>query len=353
MWRWIFAALVAFATTPAHAATSDIARNAISGFIIAGYEQFTSEAELQQSRMRLLCETPSADNLSKARAEFEALVNAWGRIEPVRFGPVLKDNRLERIIFWPDRKSTGLKQVQRAISTTDPTVTNLETLQIKSVAVQGLGALEFVLYGTGADDLTSADGAHRCAYGETIAQALMVTGNEIVEDWLAADGIKDRMISPQPEWPDYRTENEVLRELLAIWIHGAELIRDTRITPFFAETAAASKHKSALFWRSNLTIPSIRANVAGLRDLFIVSGMADALPEEGRWAGGSFLFEMENFDRTAAEITLPIAEAINDTDTRAKINYLLILTRSLQNLSVEQLATQLGLSVGFSALDGD
>lgn len=353
MWRWLLTACLALTITPAQAATSDIARSAISGFIIAGYERFTGEAELQQTRMSLLCKTPGAPNLEKARAEFEALVTAWGRIEPIRFGPVLKENRLERILFWPDRKSTGLRQVQRALAAADPTVTDIETLRIKSVAMQGLGALEFVLYGTGAEDLTQVEGAHRCAYGETIAKALVATGNEITNDWLAPDGIANRMINPKPEWPDYRTDDEVLRELLAVWVHGAELIRDTRITPFFAETAEQSKYKSALFWRSNLTIPAIRANVAGMRDLFIVSGMSDALPEGGRWAGGSFLFEMENFDRTASEITLPIAEAVVDTDMRTKINYLFILTRSLQNLSVEQLATQLGLSVGFSALDGD
>lgn len=353
MRRWAIALIAMLSAIAAQADTSDIARNAISGFIVPGYERFVGEAELQQSRFEILCTTPSADNLQKARVEFEALVTSWSRVEAIRFGPVLKENRLERILFWPDRRSIGLRQVQAALASNDPTVVDIETLSIKSVAMQGLGALEFVLYGTGADGLTSEKGAHRCAYGRTIAEALTIAGTEIVDDWLAADGIAARMIDPQPEWADYRTEKEVLRELLGIWVHGAELLRDTRILPFLAETTAASKFKSALFWRSDLTISAMQANVAGLRDLFIVAGIADALPEEGRWAGGSFLFEMENFERTAGEITLPIEQAVADTEARTKINYLLILTRSLQNLSVEQLATQLGLSVGFSALDGD
>jgi len=35
------------------------------------------------------------------------------------------------------------------------------------------------------------------------------------------------------------------------------------------------------------------------------------------------------------------------------LNYLVIVTQSLQSLVGEQLSTALGLSVGFSSLDGD
>lgn len=355
MFRAIFAALLIslVGLSPVKAATSDIVRNAVSGFILSGYERFTGEAELQTGIVDSLCMSPDERHLVTARDQFAALVIAWSRIEGVRFGPVVSDNRLERILFWPDRKSIGLRQVQKALATLDETVTDTETLRIKSVAMQGLGALEYVLFGTGSETLTGEEGAFRCAYAKTIASSLAATGEEIVGDWLDPKGIASHMIDPQPERADYRTEAEVLQELLGVWVHGAELVRDTRIMPFYAETAKASKYKRALFWRSDLTIPAIRANVAGMRDLFIVSGMADALSGDARWAAGSFIFELENFDRTAGEVELPIQQAILDIKARSKINYLLILTRSLQKLAVEQIAAELGLSVGFSSLDGD
>lgn len=353
MLRMVLALTFGLMAMPLQAATSDIVRNAISGFIVAGYDRFHDEAVLQTDIVENLCKNPGAENLDYARAQYGALVTAWSRIEPVRFGPVMTANRLERILFWPDRKSTGLKQVQAILATHNETVTSLETLRIKSVAVQGLGALEFVLFGSGAEELETAEGDFRCVYARTIGQALSATSVEIVEGWLEPEGIADRMQNPAPEHADYRTEREVLQELVGIWIHGAELMRDTRITPFFGETEAASKYKLALYWRSNLTIPALRANAAGLHDLFIVSGMADALSDETRWAAGSFIFEFENFDRTAGEVVLPIDEVVGDTEARSKINYLLILTRSLQRLAVDQIAAELGLSVGFSALDGD
>lgn len=337
----------------AQADNRDIIRNAISGFILSGYERFAGEARLTHDLIEALCEKPNATMLGAVRDQFGALVTNWSRIETVRFGPVLKDNRLERILFWPDRRSIGLRQVQAVLATKDQTAIHPLTLRQKSVALQGLGALEFTLFGTGSDQLITSDGTFRCTYARTIADALTMTGDEIANDWKAPEGIAHHMRNPSPEWDDYRTEREVLQELLGVWVHGAELIRDTRIKPFFADTAKASKYKSALFWRSNLTIPAIRANASGMRDLFIVSGLSDALSPEMRWAGGALIFEFENFDRTASEVVLPIIEAVIDGEARSKINYLLILTGSLQNLTIDQIAVELGLSVGFSALDGD
>ena len=338
---------------PAHAAVSDIVRNSVAGFIVSGYERFAGEAALQASILDSLCTDPQIGTLTAARNQFASLVNSWSRIEIVRFGPVLDENRLERILFWPDRRSLGLRQVQSALASEDESVTSLAELQNKSVALQGLGALEYLLFGTGWEELAMADGSFRCRFAHTVSRALADVGEELMNDWLAEDGIATHMTAPGPQWNDYRSETEVLQELLGVWVHGAELMRDTRLRPFFAETPEDSNHKLALLWRSGQTIASLRANAAGLRDLFIVSGLAEELEETEQWAGGAFIFELRNFERTADEVALPIEEATYDLQARSKINYLLILTRSIQKLAVEQIAAELGLSVGFSALDGD
>jgi len=349
----VFAILLLFAPAPAMADNPAMVRNAINGFILAGYERLAGEAELQSATLDALCAAPGAEPLATARQQFAALVTAWSEIEVVRFGPILTDNRLDRILFWPDRKSTGLKQVQRLLAGDDLEGLDLNALRKKSVALQGLGALEFTLFGTGAESLETPKGKARCTYARLVADAITKTAEETANDWLDPDGIAKRMVHPAPEWPDYRTHTEVLQELLGVWVHGTELIRDTRIKPFFADTVEASNHKAALFWRSNLTIPAIRGNAKGLRDLFVVSGLADDLSDANRWAAGALIFEFDNFDRTTREITLPIAEAIVDQHARSKIRYLLILTRSLQKLTIHQIAAEFDLTLGFSALDGD
>ncbi len=353
------AVLLAFVTlafaAPARAEEFAVADQAISGFIVPGYERLAQAAELEAQRIGDLCESPSDAALEQARQQFEGLVQAWSRIEIVRFGPVLENNRLERILFWPDRRGIGLKQVQGLLADKDDAATSLEGLRQKSVAVQGLGALEFVLHGTDAETLATNEGSYRCQYGRTIATAIQATAEELVDAWTASDGIAAHMRDPKPENPDYRDRTEVLRELLGVWVHGAEMLRDTRLGPVLGvgEGPQGANPKQGLFWRSNLTVSSARWNVAGMRDLFIISGLGDLIEEKDRWAAGAYVFELDNFEKTAKGADKPLAEMLADKDGWDRVRYLWILTRSLQNIAVQQLATPLGVGVGFSALDGD
>jgi predicted lipoprotein len=50
---------------------------------------------------------------------------------------------------------------------------------------------------------------------------------------------------------------------------------------------------------------------------------------------------------------MPVADILADEDRAGELGYLVILTQSLQRLFGEQLTAALGLSVGFSSLDGD
>ena len=132
---------------PASAAVkaSDIIQRAIDGFVRPAYASLHEHAETLTGSVRKLCTKPSQGELDAARAEFSATVDAWSSAEIIGFGPIKENNRLERMLFWPDRKGIGLKQVQAALSAKDPTATDPAQLAGKSVAMQGLGALEFVL----------------------------------------------------------------------------------------------------------------------------------------------------------------------------------------------------------------
>ena len=151
---------------------SAIIGQAIDGFIRPGYRDFHRATTDLTTTTQALCTAPSQEALDSARKAFGDAVDAWSTIEIIRFGPVTEQNRLERVLFWPDRKGTGLKQVQAALAAKDPSATDAAQLAGKSVAMQGLGALEFVLFGAGADALSGEGDAYRCAYGSAIAANL-------------------------------------------------------------------------------------------------------------------------------------------------------------------------------------
>jgi predicted lipoprotein len=326
---------------------------AVDDFIRPGYRRFTEEATAMKGAMQTLCGTPSAETLDGTHNAFGNLVEAWSRIEIVRVGPVLDDNRFERILFFPDRKGTGLKQVQAALAKPDPSVTSVETLKGKSVAMQGLGALEFVLFGTGSETLTTNDGAYRCQYGTAIAANLKRLGAELTAAWDAPDGVSAAWKTPGPSNPLYRDEAEAAKELLGVLVHAAETIRDQRIEQFYKGDPKKALPRQAIYWRSGNTFRSITANLEGLRDLLDTSGMAELLAEDNRSVVSSTDFVARSLSRVSADIKPDVAQVIKDPAQIAKLDFLLLNSRDLILRLNNDLGGGIGLAAGFSFSDGD
>ncbi len=332
---------------------TDIVTGAIDGFIRPGYAAFhQATGELIEAE-QALCAAPSQQALDAARQSFGKTVDAWSTIEIIRFGPVTEENRLERVLFWPDRKSTGLKQVQAAIAAKDETATEASSLAKKSVAMQGLGALEFVLFGTGSEGLAQPSEAYRCAYGAAIGGNLDTIAGELETAWAEPDGFARQWANPGPDDPLYRDGTEAVTELMDVFVTGFELVRDVRIGGFLGETPADDKPKQALFWRSAKTLDSIAANLAGMKELLEVSGLGRAVREEAGWIENSALFEFGNAANAAAAANGPVAEVLGDPARREKLVYLGLVTSSLSDIFGTSLSGELGLTAGFSSLDGD
>ena len=151
-----------------------IARAALTEVIRPGYAALTAATGILKDKAAALCAEPSAAALKETKDAFAATVESWSKVEIFRFGPVNKDHRYERLFYWPDPKGIGLRQVKAALAKKDETVTLADTLVGKSVALQGLPALEYLLYGDGAETLTSGDPevGFRCSFASSVATAL-------------------------------------------------------------------------------------------------------------------------------------------------------------------------------------
>ncbi len=325
---------------------------AITEAIRPGFLAFAEATAGLEAAVGATCATPSAAALSGARESFRLTVAAWSRIELYRLGPLLENNRADAILFWPDRNGIALRQVQAALAERDESATTASTLAGKSVAMQGLVALELVLFGSGAEALADGDD-HRCRYALAIATLQHRTAATMAEAWADPAGISRRLLAPSEADPDYRSYREVAEELAGLLAHGVELIRDQRLLPFLGRDGEAPKPKSALFWRSGMTVPSIAANFAGLADLLQKSRLAEATDAENLWVGSGASFEFANAARAAALVTDPVEAALADPRQTQALAYLVIVSRSLDTLLGENLAAALGLSVGFTSLDGD
>ncbi|TGP67305.1 peptidase M75, Imelysin, partial [bacterium M00.F.Ca.ET.227.01.1.1] len=87
---------------------SAVIQRAIDGFIRPAYASLRDHAGSLTKAVRSLSDAPSQSSLEAARAEFSATLEAWSSAEIIAFGPIKENNRLERMLYWPDRKGIGL-----------------------------------------------------------------------------------------------------------------------------------------------------------------------------------------------------------------------------------------------------
>lgn len=347
--------LALFDISPASASAkaSDIIQRAVEGFVRPAYAGLHDHAQVLAKAVHKLCETPSQADLDAARVEFSATVYAWSSAEIIGFGPIKENNRLERMLYWPDRKGLGLKQVQAVLAARDVSATDPAQLAGKSIAMQGLGALEFVLYGDGADALAGKDDPYRCAYGAAVAGNIETIAGEVADAWNKPDGFAALWADPGPHNPLYRDGNEAVTELVGVFINELEMVRDVRLKGFLGAKPDADKPKQAIYWRSQNTTNSLAGNLAGLDALFQVSKLGDALPEDARWMAQSIHIQLVNGVSTAKSIEGPIDKALADPALREKLEHVRLITSSLSTLVGTRLTAEFGLTAGFSSLDGD
>ena len=162
------------------------------------------------------------------------------------------------------------------------------------------------------------------------------------------------MLHPMPDASDYRTAREVLEKLAGALIVGTEVIRDQRLSPILGASEDKPKPKAALFWRSGMTVPLLKAGFAGLNDFFAAMTLPSVLKAMGNaWISNGASFEFKNAIDTVDKIFDSIDAAVVYQRQLQALFFVVNVSRSLDSVLGEILPSSLGLTTGFSQLDGD
>lgn len=361
--RLLLAVLASLVAVPALAqsltvSAAPIIEGAIEGYLRPGFHALAERTSVFDKAVATLCDTPSSTNFTAAQGAFKAAVLAYAGVEFARLGPLNVDDRAERLLLWPDPKGIALRQVQAALAAKDGSVLDPTTLAPKSVAMQGLVAAEYLLFGTGSDALTVAfgDGAFRCGYLTSVATIINGIASAMDEEWQDSStaGTAADMRAPKPDGIYYRSTDEVVQKLTGALTFGNDTIRDQRLSPVIGAAEGVPRPKSALFWRSGLTMDMVAADFAGLRALFEAARLPDALKAAGDPSTlSSIRYEFDNAARAAALVGDPIDAAVGDPERFKQLRFLVFVTNSFDTLLAGNLPNALGLTNGFSLLDGD
>jgi uncharacterized protein len=334
-------------------AIPDILGNLVDRVILPGYHDFSLATGQMQGTMETLCKEPSEEKLGDAQMAFDGIVATWSIVEPIKIGPAIEENRFERILFYPDRKGMGLRQVRTVLMKKDPGALNQADIKDKSVAVQGILALEYVLNGLDFEDLSSKKGEYRCQFGLSIAKNLDTLATEISDAWAKPDGVQASFRKPGPDNPLFHDDKEALFAVLGFIVHGLENIKDQRIAAFYEGADKLPMTRKALYYRSYNTMPSIAANLEGLLRIWSESGMKELLQGDAKPIGGNADFNFTSAINAAVAMDLPLDEALVDDTQKGKLAFLILTLKEQIKLLDADYGKAVGLGAGFSFSDGD
>ena len=96
------------------------------------------------------CAAPSTARLDALKRGYNDAADAWQGVQHFRFGPMELLLRTQRVAFWPDPRNAVGRQLAEVIAARDAAALTPQAFAQGRVTIQGLPAMERLLYDAGA-----------------------------------------------------------------------------------------------------------------------------------------------------------------------------------------------------------
>ena len=219
----------------------------------------------------------SASHPKPFDADVRSLVDAWGRIEHINFGPVTVDNRLERIVLSrsagdgrPPGGACAGKPRPGGDRRCDPGGT-------KRGPARAWAPWTSCSYGVGqSNSKTPEQRAHRCAYARAIAANVAALAQAILDEWSAPDGYRQHWLNAGPGDSVFVKPSETTLALAKALNQGLERVRDERLGAALG-LGKQRRKMPAVLDKGSLSLALVKADLDGLLELYEMGGMHRAI----------------------------------------------------------------------------
>ena len=323
------------------------------------HEKFLAESlNLAQSTSAFCAQrSRSSTDLAALRNRWVGAMNGWEGIQSIQFGPVIEDNQSWKVQFWPDRKNLIARKTEQFVKG-DEAIT-LPALQEASVVIQGLSAMEYLLYDKPAEKLLSDEGQPYCDHLSSAATNLHQVADFLYQRWHPKGGnYLGTWQSPGPDNLAYPDKNAAIGALIETLVYGLERIkRDKLERPLGLLNAGQANPFLLEWWRSKQSREAILINLHSLQLLYS-AGDGAGLEELLRHRDKEELSQKVTalFDRAisaTASIEGSLSENHREAANRSAINTLHQTLGELLAAFKREIPATLGITLGFNANDGD
>ncbi len=295
---------------------------------------------------------PDEAGLEVLKNGFGDIADAWAASQQFRIGALAQEQRSERFAYWPERRNIVEKQLHSLLGVKGGEGLAAGEFAAGSVAIQGLPALERILFGEddGRDLLKGDMSGRRRAVLAAIAHNLNAIAQETKSVWSANLKIPAKAASIFAANPEEGTAQSYTN-LLTIMQIVAE--QKTGATLGGAD-AASAKPKAAEQWRSGRSMRNILINLATARRSVLDNGGFAELLGVGRTDLKQSLAKAFDDAIAAAEaVGGNLPDAVSHPEKRKSVTDFLVKVNHLRDLLRQQVPPAIGITLGFNELDGD
>jgi uncharacterized protein len=327
----------------AQASSDQLLKRVVDDVIVPGYANLVQAAVVEQVQWQALCTAPSAEGMALVRDAYHRTADAWSSIEMIHYGPIAEDFRGERLSFWPERKNAVEKALKNILATPNDAALDPGTFRKGSAGVQGLPALERLLFSEGASeaDFTgSAEADFRCRLGTAIAANILAIAQEVQAGWTEGESaIAKRLTSPE-------VASALKGALATDLLGGYVLIKDKKLDPAMGKDPAGVRPRMAEAWRSGRSLRAIVLNLETADAILTI--LAAGMPKQDSAA-------LRN-NATALRVAKRLSGDLGTLAAGPQRRDLILLRDAVDaagKRAFEEVPVVLGVSVGFNSLDGD
>lgn len=319
-----------------------LVRDIVNGHIVPSYQNLAVSSQSLSKALQSSCAQPGGLAVPATQMAFKDVLADWMAVQHIRFGPAMLDDRFYRFQFWPDKHGQAAKQIRRRLAGPLKNIPDAGQISKTSVALQGLPALERILFAS--RPMEPEQRKKACKLATAIGFNLEDMARQTYNDWKS-----------------YTQEDpkDVLDAVTRGLIEQLQIMTSLKLVRPLGKSLEAARPRRSESWRSRMSLKNIKSNLEGLRDLLggneTNPGLASVLPNEGETLGirAAIIAQLAYGIERLEASRIPLHDAVSAPESRKEVRSLVAQIDGIRELVLEQLVPALGLNMGFNAQDGD
>lgn len=277
---------------------------------------------------------------------FKQLYLNWASVQPINFGPITYLKRQTRMQYWPDKHNVGSKQLRRLLADERSKKLSLDELQKKSVALQGLPALEKIIFSK--KPITSAN----CTLAHRISENIESIARETYDGWIQPPALFMNDFLPKNyDYGTYSSTEEITSVIAKGITHYLAIIEQEKLKSVVEKNLHKNNLRKLEAWRSGISAQLIHANLKMLENMYLSVFSAQLIHKNITLDKN--IKRLFSSLKSATQSTASLYERLQMPEEHQKVLRWKKDIRELQELVHQAFNQELGIAFSFNSLDGD